>query len=88
MIARIISGIFNFTLNRNFVFQVNKKSGLAKHSIGYFVLWATLLVLSGLIVSFEQGSPTYIVIPFKMIVDLLLFLIAFYVQKNIIFNTK
>jgi glycosyltransferase involved in cell wall biosynthesis len=87
-IARIISGIFNFYLNKNFVFKVNKKNNLVKESIGYIVLWATLLILSGLIVSISQGSPAYLIIPFKILVDLMLFLVAFYVQKNYIFNTK
>ena len=87
-IARIMSGIFNFYLNRNFVFQVNKKNNLVKESIGYIALWSTLLILSGVIVSSSQGSPAYVIIPFKIIVDLMLFLVAFYVQKNIIFNTK
>ncbi|SVA91638.1 uncharacterized protein METZ01_LOCUS144492, partial [marine metagenome] len=63
-------------------------NNLVKESIGYMALWSTLLVLSGIIVSSAQGSAAYIVIPFKIIVDLTLFLVAFYVQKNIIFNTK
>ncbi len=88
IIARIISGVFNFVLNRNFVFQVNKGSDLIKESIGYIILWAILAILSGLIVSFAQGSPAYMIIPLKVFVDLLLFFIAFYVQKNIIFNAK
>ena len=87
-IARIVSGLFNFYLNRNFVFQANKKNNLVKESIGYMALWSTLLILSGIIVSSSQGSPTYVIIPFKIIVDLMLFLVAFYVQKNIIFNHR
>jgi|APSaa5957512535_1039671.scaffolds.fasta_scaffold38561_2 glycosyltransferase involved in cell wall biosynthesis len=86
IVARTISGVFNFVLNRNFVFQVNKKSNLIKESIGYIILWSVLAILSGLIVSFAQGSPAYIVIPLKVSVDLLLFFMAFYVQKNIIFK--
>ena len=86
--ARIISGVFNFYLNRNFVFRVNKKNNLVKESFSYIALWTTLLILSGVIVSSSQGSATYVIIPFKIIVDLMLFLVAFYVQKNIIFNTK
>ena len=88
MIARIISGIFNFILNRNFVFQVHRNNQLIKESIGYIILWTTLLISSGLIVSSIQGSPAYMVIPFKIMVDLLLFFIAFYVQKNIIFINR
>ena len=87
-IARILSGIFNFILNRSFVFKANNKSEFAKESMGYILLWVTLLISSGLIVSSEQGSAAYIVIPFKIMVDFLLFLISFYIQKNIIFKNK
>ena len=87
-IARIVSGVFNFYLNRNFVFQVNKKNSLVKELTGYLLLWLTLLILSGIIVSSLQGSAAYVIIPFKIIVDLILFLLAFYIQKNIIFNIK
>jgi len=88
MISRIISGIFNFTINRSFVFNINKKSKLLKELISYFILWATLLCLSALIVSIEQGSSAFRVVPFKILVDLSLFLLSFYVQKNIIFKSK
>ena len=64
------------------------KNSLVKESFGYIALWSTLLILSGIIVSSSQGSPAYVIIPFKIIVDLMLFLVAFYVQKNIIFNTN
>ncbi|MDB4037968.1 bifunctional glycosyltransferase family 2/GtrA family protein [Candidatus Thioglobus sp.] len=87
-LARIISGIFNFYLNRNFVFQVNKNNNLIKESIGYILLWLTLVTLSGLIVSSLQGSPAFLIIPFKIIVDLILFFIAFYIQKNFVFKAN
>jgi putative flippase GtrA len=86
--ARVISGVFNFILNRNFVFQVYDKNNLIKESISYIILWTTLMLLSALIVSFAEESSAYAVILLKILVDLLLFFIAFYVQKNIIFNTK
>ena len=88
IMARIISGIFNFTLNRNIVFRANRNSNLLKKSIGYIILWAILAVLSGLIVSSAQGVAMHLIIPFKIAIDLLLFLIAFYVQKNIIFHPR
>jgi glycosyltransferase involved in cell wall biosynthesis len=88
IMARVISGVFNFILNRNFVFQVYDKNNLIKESISYIILWTTLMLLSALIVSFAEESSAYAVILLKILVDLLLFFIAFYVQKNIIFNTK
>jgi len=88
IMARVLSGIFNFTLNKAFVFRTNQSRGLIKESIGYFFLWVTLATSSGLIVSMLQGSDAHIIIPFKVGVDLLLFLIAFYVQKNFIFRAN
>jgi len=85
-IARILSGMFNFIFNRNFVFKANKKSKIIKESIGYILLWGALLIASGLIVSSQQGSSAYFVILFKIMVDFLLFLISFYVQNYIIFK--
>ena len=85
--ARIISGVFNFILNRNIVFLARNKDNLIKELTGYITLWSCLLILSGFIVSSLQGSPAYLIIPFKIIVDLVLFLLAFYIQKNIIFKT-
>jgi glycosyltransferase involved in cell wall biosynthesis len=88
LLARIVSGIFNFTINKKFVFKSKNIRNLTKEIIGYFILWSSLLILSGLIVSSEQGSALMIIIPFKIFVDLLLFIAAFYIQKNIIFKIK
>ena len=88
LIARTLSGIFNFIFNRSFVFKANNKSEFVKELIGYILLWGALLISSGLIVLSLQGSAAYFVIPFKIMVDFLLFLISFYVQNYIIFNKK
>lgn len=88
LIARIISGIFNFTINRNFVFKVVQKNTIWKEIIGYVVLWAFLAVTSGLIVSSSQELTAHLIIPFKILIDMLLFIIAFYIQKTYIFNNK
>ena len=70
------------------MFKAHLKNNLANESIRYIGLWLGLLLLSGTIVSLAQESPTYIIIPFKIFVDLILFLIAFYVQKNFVFKTN
>jgi len=86
LMARMISGVFNFTLNKVIVFKGGKNNNNLKQLLGYIILWATLAMLSGLIVSSVEGVSTNLIIPFKISVDLLLFLIAFYIQKNIIFK--
>ena len=88
IMARVISGIFNFTINKNFVFQAAKTNKIWKESIGYFILWAFLAITSGITVSLSQIITTHMIIPFKILIDMILFLVAFYVQKNYIFTNK
>jgi putative flippase GtrA len=88
IVARVLSGIFNFTLNRTIVFRSNRSNSLLIDAGRYILLWATLAIFSGLIVSTAQGLDAYLIIPFKIMIDLLLFIIAFYVQKNIVFKSR
>jgi putative flippase GtrA len=88
VLARILSGIFNFSINRTIVFRSSNNNSLLKDALGYIVLWAILVIFSGLIVSTAQGLDAYLIIPFKILIDLLLFIIAFYVQKNIVFKSR
>lgn len=83
VIARILSSIFNFVLNRFFVFQ----AGTKKSIFGYFSLVliqmfisATLVYLvSNIIIS---GNTSVI----KICVDTILFIVSYVVQKKLIFR--
>jgi len=86
IIARIISGVFNFTFNKIFAFRSFGKDKLFRESILYVILWVILAILSAVIVSILEGQPIYAVLLFKMFVDTFLFFLAFYAQKNIVFS--
>jgi len=82
-IYRILLAIF-----RKEPLKLSWPNNLIKELIGYIILWVILALLSASIVSFAEGNPAGIVILFKVLVDLFLFFLAFYVQKNIIFSIR
>jgi len=86
IIARAISSIPNFILNRTLVFQTHHNNNLKNESFYYISLWTFLAILSGSFVSIAENSPSHIIIPLKIFVDFLLFFISFYIQKNIVFR--
>lgn len=87
--ARIISSIFNFTMNRRLVFKSDKdvKSSMVR----YYILWACQLMASYLLVYIFTrllvlGS---VAVAFtKIIVDLCLFVISYNIQKNGCLNNQ
>lgn len=85
-IARVISSVINFLLNRNTVF---KSSGSVTHSMArYYLLCGGQLLCSwagvfGLCSSFEINSVIA-----KLIVDSILFFISFFIQRNWVFAAE
>ena len=87
VLARIISGIVNFSLNRNFVFKSNGR--IKKEFLSYLILFVIVMISSSLIVAylsmkFINTNQTLI----KLIVDLGLFIISFTVQDRYIFKER
>ena len=83
VIARIISSLFNFKVNKDGVF---KSSGLTGPTmLRYYALVAAQMLLSWLLVIFlfdaTKGDTTFI----KIIVDFLLFFVSFQVQRRWVF---
>ena len=85
VIARILSGIVNFIINRNYAF---KSTGRVRvELVSYTILFIIKMILSSLIVAylstkFMNINETLI----KMVVDCLLFFGSFYIQDKYIFN--
>lgn len=84
IISRMLSGMFNFTLNQKWVFNSNgKKTEIIKYAILFF----SQMLLSGigvsLLVNLIKNSTLA-----KIIVDTSLFFISYFIQKNIIFSNK
>lgn len=86
VIARIISGIYNFTLNKVWSFRSN--SSTKKEFGKYFTLYILQLSLSVLFVTLIATVSNQVTIV-KIVVDSCLFIASYFIQKNWVFkNTK
>lgn len=85
VIARIISSIYNFFVNARLVFKNKNKSSIIK----YFLLVLIQMMASGLIVNylFESIFKTNVIF-IKIIVDIIIFIVNFIIQREWVFNKK
>lgn len=85
IIARLVSAVVNFVLNKYWAFD-NEKGRTKQEVISYFVLFVFKLLTSALLVwafSFVKTNQTVV----KMIIDVFLFFISYYIQDKFIFLT-
>lgn len=84
VLARIISSLFNYSVNRHIVFKSKEK---AKNTlIKYYILCLVQMSCSAVATYF---AAKYILIPkviIKCIVDTILFFISYRIQKNLVFK--
>ncbi len=85
VIARLMSGTLNFTINKFWVFGSKKHS--ATEAIGYFSLFCVQMMMSWLFVSALSRFPMNLTV-IKVLVDTGLFFISYQIQKNFIFTEK
>lgn len=85
VLARCLSGVFNFTLNKLWAFQSHGDN--VKRAIKYFILFIAQMLLSGYIVTWLSTLPFNVTL-IKLVVDGLLFLLSYFIQKTFIFNKK
>ncbi|MHB8963954.1 MAG: GtrA family protein [Saccharofermentanales bacterium] len=86
IIARIISSLFNYAVNRNFVFQSQKRvtDTIRKYYIlAFFQMLLSLGGVYGLTLLLGIHSTAI-----KAFVDLILFFIGFQIQREWVFNAK
>ncbi len=84
VLARIVSSIYNFCINRKVVFGA--KGNMLKHLFGYYVLVVIQMAASaGLVYVFTSLISGYGILV-KMIVDTCLFLLSYQIQQRIIFR--
>jgi putative flippase GtrA len=83
--ARLLSGAFNFTVNRNLVFE--SKESRARSAVKYIILFSVQLLLMANLTNFavSQGANEYIA---KILIDIMLFILSFIVQKRLVFRKK
>lgn len=83
IIARVVSSITNFTVNKRLVFK--KKGELLKSAVGYFLLAAVILVGNTAVLALLShfGVNEFIA---KIITELVFFVISWIAQKFIVFR--
>lgn len=85
LVARVVSGIANFSINKLMVFNAATSHQLLAEAGKYFLLWLALALASGAFVSaFEDMSP-FALVPLKVMADTALFLLSFVVQRSFVF---
>ena len=82
IVARVFSSLYNYTINRNIVFK--DKKNIAKTMIKYYILAACILAVNTLaLLGLTIFINKYVA---KVIVEVILFIISYFVQKRFIFR--
>ena len=84
VIARVISSVANFIVNKNLVFH--KKGGLLSSAIKYYVLVLVQMLISANVVNWIFGLMQFGEVLIKVIVDVTLFFVNYFIQKKLIFR--
>lgn len=84
IVARIISSLYNFKVNSKIVFKNLNKNSFIK----YVILVLTQMLVSAFSVEFLTKISSINVIVIKILVDLVLFITNFVIQREFIFNKK
>ena len=82
--ARILSGIFNYNVNKRIVFDRGEKH--LKYLLKYTILFLILMFSSSVLVNLLSGIKEINVTVIKMAVDTMLFILSFIIQKIFVFN--
>ena len=81
IVARVFSSIFNYTVNRNMVFK--DKNSVVKSIVKYYVLAAFILIVNTCMLALlSMVINKYVA---KVIIEVILFTISYFVQKRFIF---
>lgn len=91
VLARVISSLINFALNRSMVFKSH--ASLWKSALKYYALAVPVMLVSafgvkGICALFQLDPASFAVTLIKILVDTVLFLINFRLQKYWIFREK
>lgn len=85
IIARIVSSLVNYMINRNVVFKSNESR--RKTVVQYYTLVLVQMLISAFSVDFiytiTKFAPSFI----KIVVDSIIFVVNFLIQKYLIFKT-
>lgn len=84
ILARILSAIYNFTINYKVVFKSRDNAGRA--IIKYAVLAVFIMLASGFLVENIYGLLAIPEVLIKIPVDVVLFLVSFWVQREVVYK--
>jgi len=85
ILARVFSSIFNFTVNKNLVFQ--NHGTVRKTAVRYYILCVVQMLCSATLVAWLVGLAGAVwSVPLKLLVDVLLFFISFQIQQGWVFR--
>lgn len=84
VLARILSAVYNFTINYKVVFKSRDNAG--KAIIKYAILAVFIMIASGLLVENLYGLLAIPEVLIKIPVDVILFLISFWVQREFVYK--
>lgn len=84
--ARFVSAMVNYTINRKLVFKSNAPA--ASSAVRYFLLAAALLVCNTLILTMLVGGLGVNRFAAKILVELFLFFVSWFVQKRVVFRDR
>ncbi len=88
--ARVVSSLFNFTMNDRFVFRNTENHGRAFVKYYCLCIPQTLIstvCLTALIAALHIGAPALATLV-KIVIELILFIISYYIQKKWVFKKK
>ena len=83
VLARVVSSIYNFLINKNMVFK--SRSKVPSVAVKYYILAVIQLTVSALLVNYALLFIPYSTIR-KVIIDTLLFVISFMIQREWVFK--
>ena len=83
VLARVVSSIYNFLINKNMVFK--SRSKVPSVAVKYYILAVIQLTVSALLVNYALLFIPYSTIR-KVIIDTLLFVISFVIQREWVFK--
>ena len=84
--ARVISSIFNFSMNKKFVFK--NKEGIAKTDAKYFLLAALILAANTIMLELCVKYLIHNKYISKILIEVLLFFISWAAQKSFVFRKR
>lgn len=86
IVARMIASLINFTVNRHLVFH--DKSRIPVIIFKYYLLMTALMTLTYLMIRILTSHTGLGVIPSKIMVEIVLFIVSFTIQRDFIFSTE